>query len=102
AAARRIRDTADKSESLGHGFKLRQYYKPTDCAVCHEALWGNKNQGLECSACKLICHRTCQQSIDVTCQETQALKSVPAIYFMTQDQADRSKWIAGLQYYRQD
>ncbi len=34
---------------LGHQFKQKQFYKITDCTVCHEALWGHKNQGLECS-----------------------------------------------------
>ncbi len=34
---------------LGHQFKVKQFYKIMDCAVCHEALWGGKHQGLECS-----------------------------------------------------
>ncbi|KNC96665.1 AGC/DMPK/GEK protein kinase [Spizellomyces punctatus DAOM BR117] len=102
AVIRRIKEATEKSESYGHAFRLRQYYKPTDCAVCHEPLWGNKNQGFECTACKMICHRSCRTLIDVTCQETQALKTVPPLYFMAQDLQDRARWLAGLEYYRRE
>lgn len=56
-----------------------------DCSVCHEALWGNKNQGLECNGkynllktvCKEVCHRNCMTLIDMSCREVMNLKNVP-------------------------
>ncbi|KAJ3014858.1 hypothetical protein HKX48_004913 [Thoreauomyces humboldtii] len=68
----RLKDE-NASGSHGHPFKLRQYYKPTDCAVCHEPLWGNTNQGYECTVCKMICHKPCKSMIDISCPENRAL-----------------------------
>ncbi|RKO89672.1 hypothetical protein BDK51DRAFT_13338, partial [Blyttiomyces helicus] len=86
----------------GHSFKLRQYYKPTDCAVCREAFWATTNQGLECSVCKFICHRACKPLIDVTCHEVFSLNSVQPMYFLAADTQDRSRWLAGLEYFRKE
>ncbi|KAJ3039406.1 hypothetical protein HDV00_012283 [Rhizophlyctis rosea] len=102
ALLKRIRESHEENEWFGHVLKLRQYYKPADCAVCHEALWGNKNQGLECGVCKLICHKACKALIDTTCQEMSALKTVPAKYFMAEDLKDRARWLAGLKHYRME
>ena len=40
---------------LDHQFTVKQFSSITDCSVCHEALWGNKNQGLECN-CMFYCN----------------------------------------------
>jgi HAMP domain-containing protein len=40
---------------LDHQFTVKQFPSITDCSVCHEALWGNKNQGLECN-CMFYCN----------------------------------------------
>ncbi|KAJ3296237.1 hypothetical protein HK104_001802 [Borealophlyctis nickersoniae] len=103
SAMRRLKEEWEgDSDTNGHVMKTRQYYKPADCAVCHEALWGNKNQGLECGVCKLICHKACKALIDTTCQEVLALKSVPRMYFMATDLYDRARWLAGLDHYRRE
>ena len=45
----RVLEKLDHSLShMGHQFKVKQFYKIMDCTVCHEALWGETNQGLEC------------------------------------------------------
>ncbi|KAJ3161729.1 CDC42 binding protein kinase [Geranomyces michiganensis] len=98
----KLKDAAEGSGTLGHAFKLRQYYKPTDCAVCHEPLWGGANQGLECTGCKMICHRSCKSTIDLSCQETQALATAQPLYFLAQDQVDRTRWLQGLEYFRRE
>ncbi|KAI8909856.1 hypothetical protein DFJ77DRAFT_512718 [Powellomyces hirtus] len=99
---RKIRDTLEGHSSNGHAFKLRQYYKPIDCAVCHEPLWGGANQGLECTVCKMICHKSCKGTIDLTCAETQALATAQPLYFLAQDPQDRQRWLSGLDYFRKE
>lgn len=90
------------SDSKGHVFSQRQYFKPTDCAICSEPLWDSKNIGFECSSCKIICHKTCKQAIDISCQNQGKLKNIPPMYFMAEDPQDRMRWLAGLYYYRKD
>ncbi|KAJ3170832.1 hypothetical protein HDU87_008717 [Geranomyces variabilis] len=102
ATLHKLKEAAEGSGNLGHGFKLRQYYKPTDCAVCHEPLWGGANQGLECTGCKMICHRSCKATIDLSCLETQALANAQPLYFLAQDQTDRTRWLQGLEYFRRE
>ncbi|KAJ3055695.1 hypothetical protein HK097_009662 [Rhizophlyctis rosea] len=101
AVMKRIKELNEDNEWFGHLLKLRQYYKPADCAVCHEALWGNKNQGLECTVCKLICHKQCKALIENTCQDVLTLKNAPAKYFMAEDPRDKARWLAGLTFYRE-
>ncbi|KAH9261954.1 hypothetical protein BASA82_000988, partial [Batrachochytrium salamandrivorans] len=71
----RMRKLSKTTDLMGHFFTSRQYYKPTDCSMCHEALWDTKNQGLECTACKMICHKTCKPHIDTSCQDIIKLQS---------------------------
>ncbi|KAI9002649.1 hypothetical protein BC832DRAFT_560539 [Gaertneriomyces semiglobifer] len=102
AVIRSLTDATDRSSDHGHTFKLRQYYKPTDCAICHDPLWGSKNQGLECTGCKMICHRSCRALVDVSCRDTQILRTVQPLYFMAQDPSDRSRWIVGLEHFKKE
>ncbi|KAI8847441.1 hypothetical protein BC829DRAFT_418437 [Chytridium lagenaria] len=67
-----VRRLCDRNTN-GHAFKVRQFQKPTDCAHCHEALWGHRS--LECSNCK---------------------------YFMAENPTDRLRWIAGLEFFRKE
>lgn len=68
-----------ESDTRGHFYITRQFFKPTDCAVCHETLFDTKNQGLECSGCKIICHKNCQTGIDISCASQCKLASVPPL-----------------------
>ncbi len=37
-------------DTKGHFLNSKQFFKPTDCAICHETLLDSKNQGFECSS----------------------------------------------------
>ncbi|KAI8909636.1 hypothetical protein EDD86DRAFT_142097 [Gorgonomyces haynaldii] len=95
-------ESSKKQDSKGHFFSQRQYFKPTDCAVCHESLFESKNQGLECASCKIICHKHCQNHIDMTCALQSKLKSVPPMYIMAKDAVDRARWLIGLNTLRRE
>jgi hypothetical protein len=43
-------ESSKKLDNKGHFFAARQFFKPTDCAVCHDTLFDTKNQGMECSS----------------------------------------------------
>ncbi|KAH6563038.1 hypothetical protein BASA50_002666 [Batrachochytrium salamandrivorans] len=98
----RMRKLSKTTDLMGHFFTSRQYYKPTDCSMCHEALWDTKNQGLECTACKMICHKTCKPHIDTSCQDIIKLQSVAPMYFLAKDIQDRARWLVGLTYLRKE
>lgn len=40
-----------------HNFRVKSYISPTWCAVCNGILVGLFNQGMQCTGCKLNCHR---------------------------------------------
>lgn len=44
-----IVEASKKFDKKGHFLSSKQYFKPTDCAVCHETLFDTKNKGMECS-----------------------------------------------------
>ncbi|KAJ3277142.1 hypothetical protein HDV01_000194 [Terramyces sp. JEL0728] len=90
------------SDTKGHVFSQRQYFKPTDCGICNEPLWDTKNVGFECTSCKLICHKNCRAQLDISCQNQGKLKNIPPLYFMAESIQDRARWLAGLAYYRKD
>ncbi|KAI8825143.1 uncharacterized protein EV422DRAFT_492359, partial [Fimicolochytrium jonesii] len=102
AVLQKLRDSSERASSQGHSYKLRQYYKPTDCAVCHEPLWGKTNQGYECSVCKMICHKACKTLNELTCEESRVLKTVAPLYFMAQDVQDRARWLQGVERCRRE
>ncbi|KAJ3325912.1 Rho-associated protein kinase 2 [Boothiomyces sp. JEL0866] len=90
------------TDTKGHVFSQRQYFKPTDCGICNEPLWDTKNVGFECTSCKLICHKNCRAQLDISCQNQGKLKNIPPLYFMAESIQDRARWLAGLAYYRKD
>uniref|UniRef100_A0A674A402 Protein kinase D4 n=1 Tax=Salmo trutta TaxID=8032 RepID=A0A674A402_SALTR len=46
-----------------HTFHIHSYTKPTVCQHCYHLLKGLFRQGLQCSDCKLNCHRRCESSL---------------------------------------
>ncbi|KAK6323367.1 hypothetical protein J4Q44_G00057060, partial [Coregonus suidteri] len=46
-----------------HTFHIHSYTKPTVCQHCRHLLKGLFRQGLQCSDCKLNCHRRCESSL---------------------------------------
>ncbi|KAJ3131791.1 Serine/threonine-protein kinase MRCK alpha [Physocladia obscura] len=73
------------SESInnGHILKPRQYHQinqPIACAYCQDALWGG--QILECIKCKIQCHNSCSNLIEISCDEVNALKEIPSLFFI--------------------
>jgi hypothetical protein len=106
----KYREQANSSNAKGHALSQRQYFKSTYCGICSETLWDSRNIGFECSctfcfltiACRLICHKACRAQLDISCINYSRLKNVPPMYFMAVDIADRARWLAGLQYYRQE
>ncbi|KAI8800892.1 hypothetical protein BJ742DRAFT_685676, partial [Cladochytrium replicatum] len=89
----------------GHSFKSTQYFKPTECAVCHEPLWGTFNQavqGVECHRCGVTTHKHCKTLIDVSCSDFQYVNNLKPLYFLAQDQTEKQKWIAGLEHFRRE
>ncbi|KAI8927671.1 hypothetical protein BC831DRAFT_497674 [Entophlyctis helioformis] len=100
ALVQRLRKLNKTSDNMGHFFAPRQFYKPTDCFVCHEPFYDSKNQGMECSGCKMVCHKNCK--VETGCQDLIRLKSVAPMYFLTKDIQDRAKWLQGLKYQRME
>ncbi|XP_028840800.1 protein kinase D4 isoform X2 [Denticeps clupeoides] len=52
---------------LPHTFHVHSYAKTTACHHCRHLLKGLFRQGLQCSDCKLNCHRRCQSLIPNDC-----------------------------------
>ncbi|KAJ8330632.1 hypothetical protein O5D80_001153 [Batrachochytrium dendrobatidis] len=102
ALLQKMRKINKIADSMGHFFTNRQYYKPTDCSICHEALWDTKNHGMECTACKMICHKTCRPQVDTSCQDIIKLQTVAPRYFLAKDLQDRARWLVGLAYLRKE
>ncbi|KAM6949587.1 LOW QUALITY PROTEIN: protein kinase D4, partial [Aplochiton taeniatus] len=50
-----------------HTFHIHTYTKPTLCQHCRRLLKGLFRQGLQCSDCKLNCHRRCEPLIPKDC-----------------------------------
>ncbi|KAJ3328503.1 CDC42 binding protein kinase [Blyttiomyces sp. JEL0837] len=94
-----VRRIIDRN-SNGHNFKSRQIYKPMECAHCREALWGHRSY--ECTNCKIFCHSSCRQLIDLTCAEMNSLKKATLMYFMAESPSDKARWIHGLEYLRRE
>ncbi|XP_024282076.1 serine/threonine-protein kinase D3 isoform X1 [Oncorhynchus tshawytscha] len=46
-----------------HTFHIHSYTKPTVCQHCRHLLKGLFRQGLQCTDCKLNCHRRCESSL---------------------------------------
>ncbi|KAJ1569980.1 hypothetical protein HK096_007411 [Nowakowskiella sp. JEL0078] len=102
----RIKQVLKKySDVNGHQFKSRNYYVPTDCAVCHEPLWGSGNgqgQGIECGRCRVVTHKHCKNLIDISCEDYEYIQNIPAMYFMAPDYMDKQRWLVGLDFYRRE
>ncbi|KAJ3086228.1 hypothetical protein HK102_013395 [Quaeritorhiza haematococci] len=95
---RRLSKETQAIECNGHYFKVKQFFKPTDCSHCREPLWGSSS--LECTVCKFICHRNCKQLITISCSDWINLSFNKPMYFMAASPTDCKKWLAGLAYYR--
>ncbi|KAJ8007527.1 hypothetical protein DPEC_G00094950 [Dallia pectoralis] len=50
-----------------HTFHVHNYTKPTVCQHCRHLLKGLFRQGLQCSDCKLNCHRRCEALVQADC-----------------------------------
>ncbi|KAL0970119.1 hypothetical protein UPYG_G00237390 [Umbra pygmaea] len=50
-----------------HTFHIHSYTKPTVCQHCRHLLKGLFRQGLQCSDCKLNCHRRCETLVPPDC-----------------------------------
>lgn len=86
ALVNQLTEKTKKIDSKGHFFNSKQFFKAMDCFVCHESLYHTKNQGMECSckiliilACKFICHKDCQENIELSCNHQLKIKSVPPL-----------------------
>lgn len=90
------------SDTKGHLFIQRQFFKPTDCGMCLESLYDTKNIALECSSCKIICHKFCRANLDISCKNMDDLKNTPPMYFLAIDVAERARWVQGLAHYRNE
>lgn len=89
-------------EFNGHKFKTKQFSSNiTACSYCHDAFWG-ASIGLECTVCHTVCHKSCQNYLEISCQEVMNLRNIRPKFFMAQDNHDRNKWIQGLLYYRNE
>ncbi|MBN3296282.1 KPCD1 kinase, partial [Amia calva] len=53
--------------SVPHTFHIHTYTRPTVCQHCHRLLKGLFRQGLQCSDCKLNCHRRCEPLVPSNC-----------------------------------
>ncbi|XP_069036534.1 protein kinase D4 isoform X3 [Lepisosteus oculatus] len=63
---------ADRREGAGelqvpHTFHIHTYTRPTACQHCQRLLKGLFRQGLQCSDCKLNCHRSCAPLVPSAC-----------------------------------
>jgi len=89
-------------EFNGHKFKAKEFCgNITACACCHDGFWGT-TQGLECQVCKTVCHKSCQNYLETTCQEVMKLRNIKPKYFMAVDNHDKYRWIQGLEYFRSE
>ena len=79
----------------GHVFRVKSQTPSADCYHCGDSLFGT-GQTLECSICHLLCHKFCYSLITENCQTHQQLRNARKWYLMANDEADRTRWIAGL------
>jgi hypothetical protein len=86
-------------ESNGHTFKIKNVAPGLNCEHCRDSLFGN-NQTLECKNCRMVCHKYCHVAIKETCAEHLQLQHASKWYFMAADEADRTRWITGLESIR--
>lgn len=52
---KKSQDAKASSDSKGHVFSQRQYFKPTDCGICGESLSHTKDIGAECASNFYLC-----------------------------------------------
>jgi len=89
-------------EYNGHKFRTKEFNSNiTACSYCHDAFWGS-SQCQECTVCKIVCHKSCQNYLETTCQEVMNLRNIKPKYFMATDNHEKNKWIQGLEYYRNE
>ena len=88
---------AQTYEFKGHNFRVRTSTPNTvnGCYHCHESFFGS-NQTLECTNCRLACHRFCYQLVGVACQEHIQFRRAQKWYFMANDESDKTRWVTGL------
>ncbi|XP_050972139.1 serine/threonine-protein kinase D3 isoform X1 [Labeo rohita] len=55
-----------------HTFHIHTYTKPTVCQYCFRLLKGLFRQGMQCSDCKLNCHRRCVSLVPPNCRGEKA------------------------------
>jgi len=89
-------------EYNGHKFRTKEFCSNiTACSYCHDAFWGS-SQGQECTVCHIVCHKSCQNYLETTCQEVMNLRNIKPKYYMAVDSHDKNRWIQGLEYYRNE
>lgn len=107
-------------ESNGHTFKVKSVAPSAACYHCHDTLYGN-NQTLECKCkcrsglqqfcslsslchlplgCHLTCHKYCYTLVKETCEDHLHLHNATKWFFMANDEADRMRWVTGLDHIR--
>jgi hypothetical protein len=79
-------------EHNGHMFINKQQDATATCYHCHDILFG-LNQSVQCTQCRMVCHKFCHTSVSVTCQEYMELRHARKWYLMAADEADRSRWV---------
>ena len=101
---------------------MKFYNVPTDCYHCHESLklYHPNNEGLTCTskstelffplfltslfpfllACHYICHKQCQATVNVTCEQAVEAKTQTHTFFRATDENERRKWVITLQRMR--
>lgn len=89
-------------EYNGHKFKTKEFCSNiTACSYCHDGFWGT-SQGQECQVCKIVCHKSCQNYLETSCQEVMKLRNIKPKYYMAVDNHDKYRWIQGLEYFRNE
>lgn len=52
---------------------MHSYIAPTWCEICHNFLWGLKQQGMQCKDCGMDIHKQCLPlAIQLQCYPTKA------------------------------
>lgn len=52
---------------FGHDLEPKRTNKRTNCALCHDSIWGLGRGGLRCNACGMFVHKKCHKFVRRPC-----------------------------------
>lgn len=52
---------------FGHDLEPKRTNKRTNCAMCHDKIWGIGRGGLRCNACGMFVHKKCHKFVRRPC-----------------------------------